>query len=95
MEQQSWWNLTVSDILDPMWLGIDMFGDYAVWLWAFPVLWVTAAIALWVHQQWFDRRQSRAYLRYVGRRLPYLSILARARVAELSRREDVGRRIRR
>ncbi len=90
MEQQPWRTL---DVLDQLQLGVAMFGDYAVWLWAVPVVWAATAIALWTSQLRFERRQLRAYLRYFGRRLPYFGLLARARADELARRDHPARRM--
>lgn len=70
--------------------GIDRFGPYADWLWAMPILWVSATILIWVYTARQRRRADLAYLAYASRQLPVLRRIARQRAQEVafSRRTD-------
>ena len=82
--------LDVDGIRERLALGLDLFGPYADWLWAFPAYWAIAAFSLWLYSDWQQRRSDRAYLAYASRNLSLLRRIARQRAQEVGyfRRSD-------
>jgi hypothetical protein len=71
------------NVIERMAEGIDLFGDYATWLWMAPAIWGGTAILLWFYMGWLERRRDRAYLAYVSRNLPLLQRIAKQRAIEV------------
>ncbi|MGI9500533.1 MAG: hypothetical protein ACR2P3_10870 [Geminicoccaceae bacterium] len=84
------WRFDLNVIWEGLMLGLDLFGPYADWLWAIPMMWAIAAVSLWMFMAWQQQRSDRAYLAYTSRNLPLLRRIARQRALEVahSRRSD-------
>jgi hypothetical protein len=83
-------SLHLQSVWERLALGLDLFGPYASWMWAMPVLWALTGLSLWAYMSWQRRRSDRAYLAYASRQLPLLRRIARQRAREVafSRRTD-------
>jgi hypothetical protein len=75
--------MTISNLVDGLALGIDMFGDYATLLWVMPLLWIIAGSLIWMHVIIGDRHRNRSYLAYAAHNLPQFRHLAKQRSIEV------------
>ena len=79
------WRFDIDAVGDRLTLGLELFGPYASWLWAAPVVWIATLLSLWLYIGWQNRRSDRAFLAYASRNLPVLQKIARHRAHEVVR----------
>jgi len=73
----------LSEVLDGLALGIEMFGNHAIWLWLLPPIWGIAACMIWNTMQSEEEQLDRLYAAKAEQNLPRLRELRKERSTEI------------
>ena len=83
MDEMLFLSQSLSDLLDRLALGYEMFGQYGIWLWLLPPIWGMAASLMWMQAEADETARDRLYVVAAERNLPRLRELAKPRSIEI------------
>ncbi|MGI9492094.1 MAG: hypothetical protein ACR2QF_06820 [Geminicoccaceae bacterium] len=76
-------NQVLSEVMDQLALGVEMFGDHAFWLWILPLIWGIAGCMIWNTMQSEKEALERVYVANAEQNLPRLKELVKQRSTEI------------
>lgn len=71
------------EIMDCLALGVEMFGDRAIWLWLLPPVWGIAVCMIWNNMESEEEERDRVYVANAEQNLPRLRELLKQRSTEI------------